>query len=291
MKTYNEIYLNARHILKAAGIEAFNLEARLILAKAAGKTTEELFKDLNMYVTSDFEKRALELFERRAAGEPVAFITGEWEFYGVPLMVNRNVLIPRIDTEVLVEKAIELLRLKTGPVRVLDLCCGSGCIGIAIAANCSHCRITMVDNSPEAIRVSKYNVAMNHLSKNINCLEVDALEPPPRLMGRYDLIVSNPPYIPTGDISGLEGSVRDYEPVSALDGGRDGLDFYRSVTRDWKKVLSDKGVMMLECGKGQAESVMALMRQNGFLNVCSIKDTQGIDRVVLGINLEQESDN
>ena len=211
---------------------------------------------MNMYVSSDFERQALDMFNRRAAGEPVAYITGEWEFYGVPLKINNNVLIPRVDTEVLAEKAIELLRLKDEPVRVLDLCCGSGCIGIAIAANASHCRVTMVDNSPEAIRVSKYNVAMNHLSKNITCLEMDALEPPPRLMGRYDLIVCNPPYIPTADIDTLDVSVKDYEPRSALDGGRDGLDFYRSIASDWKNVLNDKGVMMLECGIGQAESVM-----------------------------------
>lgn len=272
--------------MKDAGIEAFNLEARLIIAKAAGKTTEELFKDLNMYVSSDFEAYVMDLLNRRAQGEPAAYLTEEWEFYGIPLKINKNVLIPRNDTELLAEKAIELLRLKDEPVRVLDLCCGSGCIGIAIAANASHCRMTMVDNSPEAIRVSKYNVTMNNLAKNITCLEMDALSPPPRLMGKYDLIVSNPPYIPTGDIKDLDISVKNFEPVAALDGGKDGLDFFRSIIGAWKILLKDKGVMMLECGIGQADAVKNIMMKNGFWNVCSIKDTQGIDRVVLGINLE-----
>ena len=273
-------------MLKDAGIEAYNLEARLILADAAGKTPEELLKDLNMYVSSEFENRVMDILKRRASGEPAAYLTGEWEFYGLPLKINRNVLIPRNDTEVLAEKAIELLRLKDGPVRVLDMCCGSGCIGIAIAANAGHARVTMIDNSPEAVKVSKYNVALNNLAKNVTCLEMDVMAPPPRLMGKYDLIVSNPPYIPTGDIEKLDRSVKDFEPISALDGGRDGLDFYRSIVGRWTELLKDKGVMMLECGIGQADDVKALMKKSGLWNVCSIKDTQDIDRVVLGIHLE-----
>lgn len=239
-----------------------------------------------MYVSSEFEEKVMQMLQRRAEGEPAAYLTGEWEFYGMPLKITKDVLIPRNDTEVLVDKAVELLRLKNENVRVLDLCCGSGCIGIAIAANCSHCKITMADKSPEAVRISKYNVNLNNLAKNINCLELDALQPPPRLVGRYDLIVSNPPYIPTGDIPTLDSSVKDFEPIMALDGGRDGLDFYRSIIAYWRSALKDRGVMMFECGIGQAEYIKEMMVKGGFKSVCSIKDTQNIDRVVLGIRLE-----
>ncbi len=281
--------MEARHILKDAGVEAYSLEARLLVAKAAGKTGEELLRDLNMYVMPELEKKMMDILRRRAAGEPAAYLTGQWEFYGMPLKITKDVLIPRNDTEVLAEKAIDLLRLKNETTRVLDLCCGSGCLGIAIGANCGHCRVTMADKSPQAVRISRYNVNMNNLARNVNCIEVDALMPPPRLMGRYDLIVCNPPYIPSDVIETLDKSVKDFEPRMALDGGRDGLDFYRSVASSWKASLKDRGVMMFEVGYDQAESVKEIMNQNGFWNVCSIKDTQGIDRVVLGISLEEET--
>lgn len=259
------------------------MEARLLIAKAAGKTTEELMRDLNMYVTPEFTAKAEDYLSRRAEGEPVAYITGEWEFYGLPMKVTKDVLIPRTDTEVLVDKAVELLRAKDENPRVLDLCCGSGCVGIAIAANAKHSRVTMVDNSPEAIRISKYNVSLNNLAKNITCIQLDALQPPPRIMGRYDIIACNPPYIPTSDIEGLDKSVKDYEPRVALDGGEDGLDFYRSIIKNWKGVLREKGVMLFECGIGQADDIKRIMVKNGFVSVGVIKDTQNIDRVVAGI--------
>lgn len=126
--------MEARHILKDAGVEAYSLEARLLVAKAAGKTGEELLRDLNMYVMPELEKKMMDILRRRAAGEPAAYLTGQWEFYGMPLKITKDVLIPRNDTEVLAEKAIDLLRLKNETTRVLDLCCGSGCLGIAIGA-------------------------------------------------------------------------------------------------------------------------------------------------------------
>lgn len=252
---------------------------------------EELFRDLNMYVSNEFEEMVMDRLNRRAAGEPAAYLTGEWEFYGIPLKITPGVLIPRNDTELLAEKAIELARLKDEPIRVLDLCCGSGCIGIAIAQNAAHCRVTMADKSPDALRLSKYNVNMNNLSRNIKCVSVDALEPPPRLLGMYDLIVSNPPYIPTADIETLDVSVKGFEPKMALDGGRDGLSFYRSIITYWRGALKDHGIMMLEVGINQAETVKKMMRAVGFKNVCSIKDSQDIARVVLGIKMEQTDEN
>ena len=284
MKTYNDVYLDARRKLKMAGVEAFTLEARLIVGGAAGKTKEQLLKDLNMYAGEDFAKKVEGLVERRIAGEPVAHITGEWELYGCPIMVTPDVLIPRVDTEVMAELAIKLLRGRdTGSSRILDLCTGSGCVGIAIAKNVSDCRVILADNSVRAINVARHNVAKNNLTRKITCVEADALRNPPMLLGKFDMMVCNPPYIPTADIMGLDPSVRDYEPVEALDGGEDGLDFYKAIVPKWKDILKPNGCMMFECGIGQAADVEKILKDNGFAQIKSFKDTLNIDRVVVGI--------
>lgn len=290
MKTYNDIYIDVRKKLKSAGIETFALEARLILCAAAGKTKEELLRDMGLYVNSEYEKKAAEMAARRIGGEPIAYVTGEWEFYGLPMTVNRDVLIPRVDTEVLAEHAIAELR-EMDSHRVLDLCSGSGCIGIAIAANVPDSRVVLVDNSLKAMRVARANVLKNRLTHSVTCIDADAKGTPPMLLGRFDMIVSNPPYIPTGDIETLDGSVRDNEPREALDGGEDGLDFYREITKKWTPLLKDGGRLLYECGLGQAESVCAIMKKNGFSDIKTYSDTQGIPRVAAGVLRAAASDN
>lgn len=281
MKTYNEVYIETRRKLKSSGIEAFALEARLLASAAAGKTKEEFLRDLSFYVNSDYEAKVAELTEKRLTGEPIAYVTGEWEFYGLPMTVNRDVLIPRVDTEVLVEKAIEELKNMTGH-RVLDLCTGSGCIGIAIAANIPDAKVILVDKSLKAMRVARANVLRNNMTRSVTCVDADARQVPPMLLGRYDMIVSNPPYIPTADIETLDGSVRDNEPHEALDGGADGLDFYRDIAKKWKVLLRDGGRLLFECGIGQAGDVRAIMEENGFEDIRVHKDTLDIERVVAG---------
>lgn len=283
MKTYNDIYISTRKRLKAAGISSFGLEARLLIASAAGKTQEQFLRDLNLYINDEFEKKVEHFTEKRIAGEPIAYITGEWEFYGLSMEVNPDVLIPRVDTEVLAGKAIELLKNRSGGRRVLDLCAGSGCVGIAIANNVPESKVILVDNSLKAMRVSRANVLKNKLTRSVTCIDADATKSPPMLLGRFDMIVCNPPYIPTRDIPELDISVKDYEPVCALDGGNDGLDFYRSISEKWKAVLKEGGCMMYECGIGQAEAVKKIMAENGFQNITIFKDTMDIDRVVAGV--------
>lgn len=285
MKTYNDVYLDARRKLKMAGVENFSEEAQLILTGAAGKTREEFFRDIKMYVMGSYEERVDDLIVRRVKGEPIAYITGFWEFYGLPIAVTRDVLIPRIDTEILVDKAIALLRGREEKTRVLDLCCGSGCVGLAIAANVPDSRVILVDNSLKALAVSRENTLKNHLTRNVTCIEADAMQNPPVLLGRFDMIVCNPPYIPSKDIDELDTSVKDFEPRCALDGGEDGLDFYRNITAKWKKILKDRGCLLFEVGIGQAEDVAHIMSQNGFTNISIMKDTLNIDRVVAGIFL------
>lgn len=283
MQKYNDIYFSSRKRLKEAGIEAYALEARLINAAAAEKTPEQFLRDVNLYVAEGFEEKVEELINRRLLGEPVAYLTGEWQFYSLPISVSEDVLIPRVDTELLADTAIKILRGREEPTRVLDLCSGSGCIGIAITANVPDCKAVLVDSSLAALRISRQNVLRNNQVRSITCVDADAMKTPPMLLGKFDMIVSNPPYIPTVDIIGLDPSVRDYEPVWALDGGDDGLDFYRAITEKWKIVLRPRGALMFECGMGQAAAVADIMRRNGFSGVNVFKDTLGIDRVVAGV--------
>lgn len=278
-EVYNEIYIALRKRLKKAGIEQCGMEARLLIQTASGKTKEEFCRDLRLYASDATAARVRELAERREKGEPLAYITGEWEFYGLPMAVTRDVLIPRTDTEVLAEAAI-LYAKAVGPCRILDLCSGSGCIGIAVAANVPGCRVVLTDISEQALRVSRINILKNQVSSRVTAVRADALQNPPLLLGNFDVIVCNPPYIPTGDIEGLDSSVREYEPAAALDGGADGLEFYRSILSLWTKILKPGGCLMFECGAGQAESVRALMRLNGFEDVRTLKDTLDIERVV-----------
>lgn len=280
-RTYSEMYISLRNRLRDAGIEAAALEARLIAATAAGKSTEKLLRDMRYYATDEVERRAEEMVQRRLAGEPVAYITGVWEFRGLPMEVSRDVLIPRIDTEVLAETAIKYLK-DTGRLdaRVLDLCSGTGCIGCAIAAELPRVRVVLADVSPEAMEISRRNVSRNGLDGRISFLPADVMKLPPLMTGSFDLVVSNPPYIPTMEILTLDPSVRDYEPVWALDGGEDGLDFYRAILKNWALVIRQGGELMFEVGEDQAERVKDLMRMAGLREARSFPDTQNIQRVV-----------
>lgn len=283
IKTYNDLYLDMRRKLKGAGIEDFNLEARLILAEAAGKSKEELIRDMKLYALGAVEEKANAMMERRISGEPMAYVLGEWEFMGRPMKVEPGVLVPRPDTEVLAELAIKLLRSReTAGARVLDLCCGTGCIGISIAAAVADTRVVLVDNSMKALRLARTNVKYNNVTRNTTVIDADAMEQPPMLLGRFDIIVSNPPYIPTAEIATLESTVKDFEPREALDGGKDGLSFYRAIIPAWSEILKEHGCLLFECGEGQAQTIGKMMREQGFKSVAYYKDAAGTDRVVAG---------
>ena len=283
MDTYNDIYLRARKRLRLAGITASDLETRLIVARAAGKTREELLSSGRLYVTDSAVSRDVDdMIERRLAGEPVAYILGEWEFYSLPIIVNKAVMIPRVDTELLAEVAIRLMKKRGAQARMLDLCAGSGCVGLAVAANAPECRIVLADNSEQALSVCRANMLKNNLSRNITAIEADALDAPPALLGAFDAIVSNPPYIPTRDLDDLDISVREYEPVHAFDGGPDGLYFFRAIAANWPSLLKPGGYLAFECGEGQARFVREIMEDSGFGDVSVYLDTQGIERVVAG---------
>lgn len=281
-KTYNEIYIQTRKDLRNAGIEAYSLEARILVASAAGKTMAQLTRDLPLYAAPGLEETIRSMTERRLAGEPVAYITGSWEFYGVSLEVSKDVLIPRPDTEVMVEAAIRLFEGRNGTPRILDLCTGSGCVGIAMAVQMPGARVVMVDNDPKALSVCRKNVQRNKLDVRAMCIDADVTKKPPILMGKFDLITCNAPYIPTAEIETLDSSVKDYEPYQALDGGEDGLDIIRSVITLWKSVLKDRGTIMLEIGEGQSQAVQNLLTRAGFSRTLALKDTAGTERIIVG---------
>lgn len=281
-KTYNDIYIDTRKRLKNAGIEACGLEARLIVAGAAGKTVAQLTRDLPLYAGDRLADTVRTMVDRRLAGEPVAYITGSWEFYGVELEITRDVLIPRADTEVLVQAAIELFSGKNGRPRILDLCAGSGCIGCALAAHMPGAKVVLADNDLRALSVCRRNVEKNGLEGRAVCVDADATEKPPMLLGKFDLLVCNAPYVPSAELETLDPSVRDYEPVAALDGGEDGLDIIRAVLRLWTSVLKRGGTVMLEVGEGQAPPVMELLQKAGYADIEALEDTAGTARVVVG---------
>ena len=280
--TYNNLYLDLRQRFHKAGMADPTLEARELVCCAAGKSREELSRDGRLYVTAAVEQQVERLAQRHLAGEPVAYLIGEWEFYGLPLDISESVLIPRPDTEVLVEQVLSRLQGVSEP-RILDLCAGSGCVGLALAKHLPGSRVVLGELDEGALRICRQNIRRNDLTGRVVSLQMNALEKPPAHLGEFDAIVSNPPYIPDGDIAGLDVSVRDYEPHLALRGGEDGLDFYRAICAQWRTALRADGRLLFEVGIGQADDVLRIMRSCGFGDVEITPDLNGIPRVVSGI--------
>lgn len=280
--TYNNLYLDARRALKAAGSDAPMLEAQELLRFASGKSKDALYRDMPLYPSQDIAQRFRQLLERRLRGEPVAYLIGEWEFHGLPLDISPDVLVPRDDTEVLTGRAIARTQAVAGESRVLDLCAGSGCVGLAIAHDCPAANVILGELSEAALRVCRQNIRRNNLTGRVSACQLDALQKPSSALWDFDVIAANPPYIPTGDLPGLDPSVRDYEPRLALDGGPDGLDFYRAITEKWTASLRLGGWLICEVGIGQAPQVEMLFAQAGLRNIHTYPDTAGIWRVVEG---------
>lgn len=278
--TYNNLYLDARRALKAAGSDNAQLEAQELLCFASEKNRQELFRDMTLYAPAPIVERFNGLMERRLNGEPVAYLVGEWEFYGLTLNISPDVLVPRDDTEVLTRQAIERVSALSGEARVLDLCAGSGCVGLAIAKNCPNARVMLGDISEGALRVCRQNTRRNNLTAQVSSCQVDALDKPSPALWDFDVIAANPPYIPTGDLDTLE--VSKFEPRLALDGGEDGLDFYRAITEKWVSSLRLGGWLICEVGIHQADKVEQLFAQHGLRDIQTYQDTGGIWRVVEG---------
>ena len=273
MVKLREAYKKAQEILKENGIEDFKSDAFFLIEGIFKVSRAEMLSDKEI----DFEILRSAL-ERRIKGEPCAYITGETEFMSLPFKVNRNVLIPRQDTENLIEFLME----KTDKgAKILDLCTGSGCIGISLNKYIEEAAVTMVDISEGAILVAKENALLNNA--DVKILKDDVLNPL-NDYEEYDLIVSNPPYIEEAVVETLEKTVKDFEPRLALDGGKDGLVFYRKIAKDFKKYLKKEGRLAFEIGFNQGEAVKEILEENGYFEIEVIKDYNNNDRIVTGVH-------
>ena len=262
--------------LEAAGIADAKIDAFTLLEMASGvnRTTYLLYKDhkVNDAQFASYKR----LIERRAAHEPCQYIVGKCEFMGFEFEVNPSVLIPRQDTETLVE---ELLKIMPGRSKVLDMCTGSGAIAISLQRYRPDIFPTAADVSAEALNVAVANARARHCI--IDFVQTDLFENiDPSI--RFDVIVSNPPYIASSEIMALDPSVRDHEPVWALDGGEDGLKFYKGIIKYWRSVLKPGGLIFFEVGEGEAEAVRDMLLEGGFSEAEYRQDSGGTDRVVIG---------
>ena len=282
VKKFSQLYLDARRAFMAQEDEqTASLLARNLLCFVSGKTNEQILADREKYACEAVCEGMESAVQRILAGEPLAYVLGEWEFYGLTLHVDKNVLIPRDDTCAVTALAIKKgLYLDQNP-RILDLCTGSGCIGLAIANRVKDAKVTLADVSKEALAVAKKNVARHQLSGRVSCVQADALKAASSFLGKFDMIVSNPPYITTEEMTRLPVSVKDYEPHLALHGGDDGLDFYRSIIKNYTPILKPKGYLCFEFGMGQGDDICRLLEQNGYQIIERARDYNDRERAVL----------
>jgi release factor glutamine methyltransferase len=246
-------------------IDSPRLQAELLLAHVLKLPRMKLYLNFERALTDAETATYRELVKRRSQHEPLQHITGSTSFCGLEIAVNRHVLVPRPETEILAEAGWSYLStLNSQPSTVLDFGTGSGCIAIALAAKCLNANVTALDVSPEALDVAKQNAAKNNFSDKIQFLQGDGFAALPKEI-QFDLIISNPPYIPTAEIATLEPEVRDFDPRGALDGGADGLDFYRRFALEARKFLKPAGKIMLEFGDGQGDSIRKIFEEQKWI--------------------------
>lgn len=272
--TFREAMYFGEEKLNTAGIVDAKSDAWLLLTYVCKIDRTFYYVHMDEEMSSELLAEYEAILNKRAEHVPLQYITGEQEFMGIPFHVNEAVLIPRQDTETLVEEALKLIR---PGMKVLDMCTGSGCILISILKNVVDVQGFGYDISKQAINVAKENAKLN----NVNAVfeRSDLFD---EVMDTFDVIVSNPPYIPTDVIGGLMPEVAVYEPMQALDGKEDGLHFYRRIVKDALEFLKPEGKLLFEIGHDQGETVPALMREAGYKDVRVIKDLAGNDRVVIG---------
>ena len=281
VKTYGELYRHVKYILQdVEGPQAANT-ARELLSFVTGYDVAAVMGMQTIYAAEETAKRYLDLAAEMLAGKPLAYILGKWSFYGLDLTVTPDVLIPRDDTMAVVDLALEQSRWLPSNPRILDLCTGSGCIGLALASRIKDARVTLADLSPKALKIAKKNTTDLKLTGRVSCIQADALQPASRFLGQFDLLISNPPYITGDEMEKLECSVRDYEPHMALYGGEDGLDFYRAIADNYTSALKPGGYLCLEFGMGQGDDVCRILEAHGYTILERSRDYNDRERAVL----------
>lgn len=280
--TYRQLYLSARNALsQMEEQQSAGLIARDLVCSFSGKTPEQMLLEIDQPAGRETVSKVNEGVNRLLNQEPLAYVLGEWEFYGLPLYVNPDVLIPRDDTCAVTELAINKSLFLDKDPRILDLCCGSGCIGLAIASRVKDARVTLADISKEALAVAKKNIARNKLGGRVSTFQADARKGAPGFLGKFDLIVSNPPYINAEDMKQLPKSVGAFEPHLALFGGEDGLDFYRCILQNFTSILKPGGFICFEFGMDMGDAVCGLLEENDYTIVERKRDFNDRERAVL----------
>lgn len=277
--TYRECYEQGCRTLQAAGIEEAALDARLLLEVVCGTDRNDLLVHGEQPVAPEAEEKYLNWIRQRAEHIPLQQLTGEQGFMGLTFSVNEHVLIPRQDTEILVEEVLKELH---DGMRVLDMCTGSGCILLSLLHYSNDCEGLGVDLSAEALEVAERNVLKvltPEKAEHAHFLQSDLFE---KVEGKFEIIVSNPPYIASAEVEKLMPEVRDHEPRMALDGTEDGLYFYRRIIEEAGKHLVSSGMLFFEIGYDQGQAVSELMRTEGYCDVQVVQDYAGLDRVVFG---------
>ena len=278
-KKIKDIFIEYKKILKENNFDTYSLDVEVLLMNVTGFSKTQLYLNTDYTLKTEEYEKFKKFFNRRLKNEPIAYIIEKCEFMGMNFLLNNHTLIPRPDTEILVEKAIEIIN-KNNFNNALDIGTGSGAIAISLAKYC-NINVTALDINDKAIEMAKKNANINKV-KNIEFIQSDIFE---KINNKYDIIVSNPPYIKTQDIKTLEKNVKNYEPILALDGGKSGLIFYEKITNNAIKYLNKNGYLMFEIGYDQAEDVKNIMENNNFYNTTVLKDLSGLDRVVFA-NIE-----
>ena len=282
--TYRECYEKGCRTLQAAGIEEAALDARLLLEAVCGTNRNDLLVHGEQPVVPEMEEKYFCWIAQRAEHIPLQQLTGEQDFMGLTFAVNEHVLIPRQDTEILVEEVLKELH---DGMRVLDMCTGSGCILLSLLHYSNDCEGLGVDLSAEALEVAERNAERlldAEKTEQVHFLQSDLFE---KVEGKFEIIVSNPPYIASEEVDKLMPEVREHEPRMALDGTEDGLYFYRRIIEEAGRYLVSSGMLFFEIGYDQGQAVSELMRAQGYREVQVVQDYAGLDRVVLGTYVER----
>ena len=281
VKTLSQLYLQTRKALLAIeDPDSAGFYARNLVCHFTGRTPEQFLADQQIYASEEACRSVEDAVKRLLNEEPLAYVLGQWEFFGLNLYVNEHVLIPRDDTCAVASLAIRY-GTESGVARILDLCTGSGCIGLAVASKLLDAYVTLADISQEALAVAKKNISANKLSARVSCVAADALQMPSAFLGKFDLIVSNPPYITGQEMQELPKSVKAFEPHLALYGGEDGLTFYHAIAANFRNALKPGGYLCFEFGMGQGDDVCRILEMNGYTILERTGDYNDIERAVI----------
>lgn len=281
-----DVLVQGINFLKSSGNEAPAFEAGVILCHVLKCQKIFLYTHDDYRLNEKEHREYIEAVKKRAGGMPLQYITGHQEFMSLNFKVTSDVLIPRQDTEVVVESVLEYTKnIKENTIDILDIGTGSGCIAVSLAYYIKNSRVAAIDISQKALDIAKYNSEKNNVIDKIDFICGDIFTGLKNLLRndkkKFDIIVSNPPYIPSDEIASLEKQVKDFEPLKALNGGNDGLDFYKFIIEDAAYFLKKQGILALEVGINQARDVLNMMKEKYF-NIKIVKDLSGIERVVMG---------